>query len=172
MSKHHKNRADFKNENNKNRKEFVPSKKLAQETTHSIWALIFLAVAILLGLAGVSLAGNVGGIIFNSLYELLGWGYSLLPLTLLSVSATLLMHKEERAVYVPTLWGAILFFISALGFIDVLFDKRGGDIGSVAGYPKMWFGPIAWASLLFIAVIIGIIVVFDQPIRIKFGKKE
>ena len=172
MSKHNKNRNDFRNEGNKNRKEFVPQKKLAQETTHSIWALIFLAAAILLGLAGISLAGNAGELIFKFLYGLLGWGYSLLPITLLSVSATLLMHREERAVYVPTLWGAILFFLSALGFIDVLFDKRGGDIGSIAGYPKTWFGPIAWATLLFIAAVIGIIVVFDQPIKIKFGKKE
>jgi S-DNA-T family DNA segregation ATPase FtsK/SpoIIIE len=172
MSRHHKNRDNFKNENNKNKKEFVPSKKLSQETNHSIWALVFLAIAILLGLAGVSLAGNAGEFIFNSLYQLLGWGYSLFPLTLLAVSATLLMHREERAVYVPTLWGATLFFISALGFIDVLFNKRGGDIGSITGYPKIWFGPIAWAVLLFIAAVIGIIAVFDQPIKIKFGKKE
>lgn len=172
MSRHHKNRANFKTSGDKNRQDFIPSKQLARETTHSIWALILLAIAILLGLAGVSLAGNAGEYIFSFLYKLLGWGYSLFPLTLLAVSTTLLLHREERTVYLPTLWGAILFFLAALGFIDVLFDKHGGDIGLITGYPKMWFGAIAWAILLFIAAAIGIIVVFDQPIKIKFNKKE
>lgn len=171
MSKRNQKRFDLKKESQKN-KEFIVRKKLTEETVHSIWALVFFALAILMTLAGFSLAGKAGEYIFKFLSKLFGWGYLLLPLTLLSISATLLMHRKERAIYSSTFWGAIIFFVSSLGFIDVLFHNQGGEMGAISGYPKIWFGPIAWGTLILISAIIGIIITFDQPIRIKWNKEK
>ncbi len=157
-----------KNKNNRNekRKEMVATRQLAQETIHSVWALIFLALAILLGLSGFNLAGEAGKYIFKFLFMLLGLGYGLLPLTLAGISINLLTHRREGKIYSSTLWGSLLFFLSALGFIDSAISLDGGSVGKISGYPKMWFGNIAWSVILFIAAVIGIIVVFDRPLRL------
>lgn len=166
MSRHNKKKGANRNSNNGPKKEFIPSKQLARETVHSIWALVFIAIAVLLGLAGFSLAGKAGEFIFEFLFSLFGWGYALLPLTLTGISINLLLHREERKVYAPTLWGALLFLLSALGFIDTAFKINGGSVGVLTGYPSAWFGDIAWSIILFITSIIGIIVVFDQPLHL------
>jgi S-DNA-T family DNA segregation ATPase FtsK/SpoIIIE len=170
MSKKHK-KNNQQNPNKSNRKEFIASRQLAGETIHSIWALIFLAIALLLGLAGFSLAGNAGEYIFKFLFSLFGWGYSLLPLTFIGISANFLLNKDERRLYAPTLWGSLLFFLSALGFINTAFGINGGSVGILAGYPSAWFGNIAWSIVLFIASVIGVIIVFDQPLHL-FNEKN
>ncbi len=160
MSKKNKNNRSEKN------KEIISTRQLAQETIHSVWALIFLALAILLGLSGFNLAGDAGKYIFKFLFSLLGLGYGLLPLTLAGISINLLSHRREGKIYSSTLWGSLLFFLSALGFIDSAIAPDGGSIGKISGYPKVWFGNIAWSIILFIAAVIGIIVVFDRPLRL------
>jgi S-DNA-T family DNA segregation ATPase FtsK/SpoIIIE len=172
MSRHNKRRGDFRNAQNISKKETAGAKQLTRETVHSVWALVFLAIAVLLGLSGFALAGKAGEYIFNFLFALIGWGYALLPLTLLGISTNFLMHRQERKVYAPTLWGAFLFFFSALGFINAAFKLDGGNLGAIFGYPKEWFGDIAWSTILFISSVIGIIVVFDQPLRLFKPKSE
>jgi len=172
MSRRNKRKGDFKHAQNFPKKELTASKQLARETVHSVWALVFLAIAVLLGLSGFATAGKAGEYIFGSLFTLVGWGYALLPLTLLGVSINLLMHRQERKVYFPTFWGALLFFFSTLGFINAAFSLDGGDLGTITGYPKIWFGNIAWSIILFISAVIGIIVVFDQPLHLFRARPE
>jgi S-DNA-T family DNA segregation ATPase FtsK/SpoIIIE len=148
------------------------SKQLARETVHSVWALIFLAIAILLGLSGFAMAGNAGDYIFKFLFMLFGWGYGLLLLTLVGISINLLMHRREGKIYSSTLWGSLLFFLSALGFINSAFSIDGGNVGAISGYPKTWFGDIAWSTILFITGVIGIIIIFDQPLHLMRKKGE
>lgn len=146
---------------------------LAQETVRTIWALILLAVAIVFALAGFELAGTIGRFIFTVSTEGVGWGYVLIPVTLAGMGINLLLHENERKIYGPTVWGSLLFFASSLGFIDVTASGKAGMAGFAVGYPKAWLGPVAWGVVLVIAAVIGIVVVFNRPIRLNtFGKNE
>lgn len=148
----------------------MAKKRLAQETTKSIWALVFLGAAILFSLAGLSQAGRAGNAIYSGLSAMFGWGYLLLPLTLFGISLNLFLNKRETKLHGSTLWGAVLFLLSTLGVIDVFFDNDGGYIGRTVGYLKNWLGTTAWGITLGIAAIIGIIVVFDRPLLWKTKK--
>lgn len=163
--------------NKKNRQEELPTKtskqtRLARETVQTVWALIFLAGAIILALAGFHTAGRAGETLFGGLYALFGWGYVLLPLTLAGISIELFLQRNERSIYGPTLWGALLFIIAALGFIDVCSDGQAGLIGTGAGYIKTFLGAIAWGIMLIVAAIIGIVISLDRPIVLGRKQKE
>ncbi len=146
---------------------------LAQETIRTVWALILLAVAIVFALAGFEWAGTIGEFLFAVATQGVGWGYALIPITLAGMGVNLLLHENERKIYGPTIWGALLFFASSLGFIDVIADGKAGLAGFGVGYLKQWLGPVAWGVVLVIAAIIGIVIVFNRPIRLtSFGKTE
>ena len=162
MSRRNKNR-------NKNqfKKEYQTTKKLSSETMHTIWALVFIAIALILTLAGFHKAGSAGNFIFDFFYYIFGWGYTLIPITFIAVSFELLRHKEEPRIYGPAFWGAILFLFSTHGDIDIFWPKNGGIFGILSGYPKTWFGDTAWGIILSICAIIGIVMIFDKPITIR-----
>ncbi len=146
---------------------------LAQETVRTIWALILLAVAIVFALAGFGLAGTIGQFLFSVSTEGVGWGYVLIPITLAGMGINLLLHENERKIYGPTVWGSLLFFASSLGFIDVTANGKAGMAGFGVGYLKEWLGPVAWGVILVIAAVIGVVIVFNRPIRLnRFGKNE
>jgi S-DNA-T family DNA segregation ATPase FtsK/SpoIIIE len=174
MAKKKSKRAEKESRASKKEKEprFIEERRLADETIHSIWALVSVAIALLLTLAGFHQAGRVGESIFSFLWTLFGWGYVLLPLVCIAISANLLIHKENRRIYGPTLWGSLIFFLAGLGSIDVLSDESGGVVGTIVGYIKNWIGDIAAELVLLIAAVIGVLVVFDHPLRLQFSKKE
>ncbi len=170
MSKRNRNKNRNFEKNQKNNDN--QTKKLGRETIRSVWALIFLAIAILLGLAGFSMAGGAGEFIYKTLFGIVGWGYSFLPLTLLGISINFLLHRDDKKVYAPTLWGSLIFLLATLGFIESVAKIDGGYLGSITGYPKNWFGYVAWGIILLITSVIGIIIALDQPINIRKPKKE
>ena len=146
--------------------------RLGEETVLSVWALIVLALATLFVLSGFGLAGSAGELLYSVFFGLLGWGYVLLPITLLGIAINFLVQRERKRVYSTTLWGSILFLAGTLGLIEVLFDGWGGIVGSITGYPHVWFGNIAWSVITIVIGIIGIIVALDHPIKLKGAKKE
>lgn len=172
MAKKKSKRGEKTSRSIKKESQLIEDRRLTDETIHSIWALVCIAVALLLALAGFNQAGRAGASVFSVLWTLFGWGYVLLPLVCIAMSANLLIHKENRRIYEPTLWGSCIFFLSGLGAIDVLSDGSGGAIGTIIGYIKNWIGDIAAELILIIAAIIGIIVIFDHPIKLQFTKKE
>src|SRR5262249_14908561 len=63
--------------------------RLHPDTKKSIWAIAFICLAAVLILAGFNGAGPAGQNIFNGLDALFGWGYFILPATLLFAAAVL-----------------------------------------------------------------------------------
>ena len=130
--------------------------KLQGETVQSVWGIILLLISIVLTLAGFGGAGKVGEEIYFVLFWLFGWGYVFLPITLLGGSINFLTNKIRSRIYSSTFLGSIIFLFSSLGFMDVLSDKSGGIIGNIFGYPKMWFGNLAWGIVSVLLIIIGL----------------
>ena len=145
-------------------KTYRPSLSLSSETKRSIWALFFIVVALILGLASIDKAGSAGEGLFSFLSSLFGWGYLLLPLVFLGIAILLLTSKEEKTVSGPIILGSIVFFLSGLGFIDVLSAGAGGSIGRGVGYIDHWFGSLASGIILFFGMIIGAIIAFDTSV--------
>src|ERR1700679_3855011 len=92
----------------------MPEHRLHPDTKKSIWAISFICVAVILILAGFGIAGPAGQALFNGLDALFGWGYFILPATLLFAAAVLLLAAGRR-VLATTLIGGGLLILAFLG---------------------------------------------------------
>ncbi|HUY69878.1 MAG TPA: DNA translocase FtsK [Candidatus Tyrphobacter sp.] len=154
------------------KKEEVEGKHLLHpDLKTSIWAVVFLALALVMLLSSAGQAGPVGVFVFHNLGLFLGAGYYLIPSILILVGATLLI-EERRGLVGVSLIGALLFVLAGLGLFDIFFPDRGGLAGHFLGGLETWFG--YWASILInlAALLIGLLVALNQPISIKFSRNR
>jgi S-DNA-T family DNA segregation ATPase FtsK/SpoIIIE len=146
--------------------------KLAKETLHSIWGLASIGAGIILTLAGFSQAGVAGNAVYSFFDFLVGWGYALVPAGFFLVAGMFLLHKEERHLVGPVLWGIGIFIAAALGILDILTEGEAGVIGTGIGYIRNWFGQAASLIILVILAVIGLVLYLDRPLRIPKRKQE
>ena len=76
--------------------------RLHPDTKKSIWAISFAGAAIILALAGFSKAGPAGDAIYQGLDTLFGWGYFILPLTLIFTAGVFLVSERKKMVGVTS----------------------------------------------------------------------
>ena len=155
-------------------KERVPAKEswIHPDAKKSIVAIFFIAIAILLLLSSFAKAGPAGDFIFGIFDKLLGWGYYLLPLTLL-MSALVFFVTERQKVVASSAIGGALLVLSGLGFIDILSPEKGGLLGSLIGTVQIPFGYAASLVLTGATLVASTIITLNAPIKIKnpFNKK-
>lgn len=155
--------------NKKNRKEdssqFFDDFRLHPETKKSVWAVVFIGVAIILFLASFRSAGPLGNFTYAIFDKLFGWGYYLLPLIFL-IMAGVFLTSERRRIYAITFLGAVMFVLAGLGFIDIVLPDKGGLTGKVVGLLDVPFG--YWASIIVSLIIIAasLLIVFNLRIKI------
>lgn len=145
--------------------------RLHPETKHSVWALIFLAIAVLFILAGFENAGPFGNFLYQFFDKVFGWGYYLLPLIFLILTGVFLTSERQR-IYQITFLGALLFVLAGMGLIDVIFPGKGGLAGQIVGALEVPFGYTASLVLLVIALIISFVITLNLPIKVKRPQKE
>lgn len=143
---------------------------LREETVEAITAIAFILIAILLMLAGVGQAGFVGEKIHNFLTILFGVGYYLIPLILIVLGVSFLAQLRENLA-TPKIIGSVLFFVSGLGIVNLVF-KRGGMAGGFISGPLVKLFD-SWVTLIFLiaVVAVSVLVVFDASINIRFLRK-
>jgi len=150
--------------------------ELKAETKKSVWAIIFICLAVILTLAYFENAGPVGAFLRNIFTILLGWGYLILPISLLLV-AGIFLFSERRHIFGITTIGSSLIVLSVLGLIEISSPGHGGWAGRILGSLKLLFGaPTASIVNVFILIIASIITV-DVPLKIRlpafnFRKKD
>ncbi|MFW0871421.1 MAG: DNA translocase FtsK [Patescibacteria group bacterium] len=96
--------------------------------------------------------GPVGEYSYDQLTKLLGWGYWLLP-GLLLVLAYSFIQEIERDFHPMKILGSILFLLSGLGVIELIFTQ-GGWIGSILSGLQ---NPIGYPMALLLMIILFII---------------
>lgn len=144
---------------------------LRDETRRSIWAVLFLMIALFLILSPFGWAGNVGELIYDSLFFVFGIGFFLLPLLLLLLSFSLFSDREHDLGPSRTI-GALLFFFSSLVLIDLIALGDGGKIGTYISLPlTSLFGSIASIIFLVALVIISFLIILDVGISFAPFKK-
>ncbi len=157
--------------NNKKNKAIEPERRLHPDTKKSVWAIVFIGVAIILTLAGLAKAGPVGKFLFEILEALLGIGYFVLPVSFAVVAAVLLV-SERRKIIGITLLGATLLILSILGLIDLISPNQGGFLGLILGALKIPFGETAAIIINALILIIAVLIILNVPIRLRRGVKE
>jgi S-DNA-T family DNA segregation ATPase FtsK/SpoIIIE len=153
--------------NANSRKAATREPRLHAETKNSIWAISFICVAAILTLAWFSIAGPAGVLIYNGLNALLGWGYLILPATLLFAAAVFLLSRQKR-ILATTLIGSTLLILSVLGLIELLSPTHGGWLGLVFGSLRVPFGVIAATTIDIFILIISVLVTANVPIKVNW----
>ncbi|MBS3903285.1 MAG: DNA translocase FtsK [Anaplasmataceae bacterium] len=159
----------------KNKPDRTPQKSyLLPQVKKAIWGFISLGVAILLLLAQFGSAGPAGALIFKALSIIFGWGYLLLPLGLIALSAALLSQRGGLLVGATAL-STITFIISSLGLVEIMAPGKGGWIGNILGALKIPFGVQAAFVINLVVLIISIIAIANIPVSFNWSalwKKE
>src|SRR3989344_5242939 len=141
---------------------------LEDQTKKAILAILFFSFAIIIALSIWHKAGPFGELIFRSFGYLFGWGYFILPAVLFLMTYELLRSRRQH-IYFATIFGALLFFISILGILELYSENNyAGLVGyAIAASLNKIFG--FWASsVLFISLIMAL----NIPLKIGKGENE
>ncbi len=173
----------IKEKKSKNKEYKGGFKKIKDDTKQGIYAIIFFVLAAIFLLASLGKAGIVGDQVYKILSMLLGIGYFLIPILFILLCVSFI-KDEEREFNKLKLVGGILFFISGLGFLDLITKlfgtAEGGQIGWLISTPVLkLFGPVASTIILIALFVISCLVLFEAKFTIeslafwrKFKKDE
>jgi DNA segregation ATPase FtsK/SpoIIIE, S-DNA-T family len=140
---------------------------LDPETVHVIWGIVFLVLALFLGLSSMGNAGVVGGYIFNFFEMLLGVGYFLLPVFCVLVGF-MFFGSLRREVTLGQILSAVLFFFSSLGLVDVFSNNNGGAIGKIISSPLLKFlDTYATVVILLALILISVVIMFNYTLSLE-----
>ncbi len=142
--------------------------ELKEETKHSVIAIIFFMLSAFFIFSAWNKSGVVGDFLYNIFSYLLGLGFFIIPLLFLILGISFLRSTKHELITTNTL-GAILFFISSLGIISLLFKNgSGGIIGKWISVPLVKFFDI-YVSMIFLLamLVISILLIMDTKLSIK-----
>lgn len=145
------------------------SPKISPETKNSVMAVLLIGLAVILILAIFDKAGPVGRLAYFVLKNFLGWGYYLLPAVAVLI-ALLFLFSRQRVGVGTSLIGAFLFVVSGLGFIDIVFENKGGLLGNAVGFLEIPFGYAASIIISALAALAALLLAFNASI--KFSAKD
>ena len=143
--------------------------QLHPDTAKSIWAIGFICIAVLLALAKFAKAGPAGDVIYRGLTALFGWGYFILPATLIFAAGVLIFSDRKKVLGTTSLGGGLLI-LSFLALIEIYSPGNGGWFGMILGSLRIPFGGTAAAVINVFILIIAILVTANVPL--KWPKRE
>lgn len=145
-----------------------PFSNLKDETIQGVFAVVFFVLGVFLLLAAFGKAGVVGGSIFSLFNSLFGYGYYVLAVFFFMLSISFFQTLEKRFALTQTL-GSFIFFLSALGIIDLLHAEGGGVLGRLVSRPLISLFEIYATGIILVALlVISSLIVFDAALRIDF----
>ncbi|MEI8327598.1 MAG: DNA translocase FtsK 4TM domain-containing protein [Candidatus Taylorbacteria bacterium] len=149
--------------------------EMSTGTVQAISAILSFLVATIALLAAFGKAGVVGDYAFIFLSRMFGIGYYLIPLVFAMLGITFLQGLKSKFQISKAL-GALLFFVSGLGLIHLIYTGAGGVIGKFIDYPFLKLIDYLATSILMTAVlVISIFMTFDLHITwemLAFWRKK
>ncbi|MEK7464556.1 MAG: DNA translocase FtsK [Patescibacteria group bacterium] len=136
----------------------------------TVWTILFLGIAVLFILAGVSQAGPWGEKFYLTFNKLFGWGYYLFPLSSFLLAFSFI--TTARKFFGLTLVGGILFVMAGLGFMDIVYPGSGGLTGTLVGSLKDPFGVPASVVITLTILFVSFLVTLNRPIRFSFSRNK
>lgn len=145
-----------------------PFSSLKDETLQGVFAVVFFVLGVFLLLAAFGKAGVVGGSVFSLFSSLFGYGYYVLAIFLFMLSISFFQTLEKRFALTQTI-GSFIFFLSALGIIDLLLADGGGVLGRIVSRPLVALFEVYATGIILVALlVISSLIVFDAALRIDF----
>ncbi|HEY4496914.1 MAG TPA: DNA translocase FtsK, partial [Candidatus Paceibacterota bacterium] len=144
---------------------------LNEDAKTSIIAISFWGIAVIFLLSSFNMAGPIGELIFKYMTDLLGIGYYLIPFTLIIIGL-IFATGENKKIFSLTIIGSLIFIMSALGLIDVIYPEQGGLIGKFFGLLEVPFGKIASVIIHITILVSSIVLTINTPFKIKFKKGD
>lgn len=178
-------RSDIKSKKDKKKvaDDAIETVHIQKETWQGILAVLFFVLTIFFVLSspdiwgGTGKAGIAGYYSFEAFSFLFGKGYYLIPVLFLILSISFFKSLRKKLALTHTI-GGILFFLSSLAIVDIIFPTTGGVIGGFVSKPMVTlFATPASLVILLACVVISFLVMFDTPLRLPsisnmFGKKS
>lgn len=142
--------------------DITPTKKyVSNEALRGVGAIFLIAIAAFLLIAGLGGGAPVGPQVFNFLSWLLGYGYMLLPLSLVLV-AIILFRSFERHFGWVQITSILIFLLSALGLVNLALSGHGGVLGADVSNPLLAsVNTTATVIFLLAFIIASLVVAFD-----------
>lgn len=154
-------------------RKIFPESPLNVEVKNSLYAILFLCLALILILSSLNLAGPIGKSIFKTFDYLLGWGYFVLPLLFLLISFNFFRFLTEKINFTFfTFLGCFFILMSILSLLEIFAQGKGGIIGFVGSLLKNYLG--FWATLIiYLAILVaGFLLVLNVPLKFSRKKRE
>src|SRR3989338_8049614 len=133
-----------------------PFSAIPHDTRRAIIVVLLVVAGLFLTLAAFGAAGIAGSDTYRLFASLLGIGYFLLPLLFFMLAGNALRQERLGLCYIR-LAAAVLFFVTGLGFIEVV-SGNGGLLGTSLAAPALVYldlygslvvlGGVALVSLL------------------------
>lgn len=161
-----------KNRKNDNRKkQRGASSSIKSETLRGVWGVVLIVLALIFMLAAFNSAGRVGELLYSVLSSLFGFGYYLVPISLI-LFATTLFRSTDKKIGVVHSTGSLLFFMASLALVETAHSGGGGLIGALLSNPLVaWLAMPATVLILLALIFISLLVVFDTHPRLPIKKK-
>lgn len=148
-----------------------PRIDLHPETKKGVLGVIFFTFALILIMSYFGGAGRGGEYIYEAFNALLGAGFFFVPLALV-ITAAGFLRSLKTPVYFTSVFGGVLFLVSFLGLLDVIYKWSGainvypvGYIGFLITYPFLYFFGFLVSGVIFLAgVLISISITFNIPL--------
>jgi S-DNA-T family DNA segregation ATPase FtsK/SpoIIIE len=142
-------------------------KNLKRETSEGVLAIIFFVIAAFLLLASMKRAGFVGNASFTGLSYLMGIGFFLLPILLITLGVSFLRPRERSVAFTQAI-GAFIFALAGLGLITIGI-KDGGIIGTLVSMPLIKLFDVAVTVIVLVGFLaISSLLIFDSALPVQF----
>ncbi|MFZ5559426.1 MAG: DNA translocase FtsK 4TM domain-containing protein [Patescibacteria group bacterium] len=158
----------------KETKEKKPKLTILPETKRGVVAVILFTLAIIFILSFQDVGGALGEYLLKGSKFVFGSCLWLIPLMFLA-AGIITLREIHRNVYLSTLLGVVLFILSFLGLVHILFPNgtlKAGWLGYLISWPFLKVVGF-WVSLVvFIAaILVSILIAFNIPLK-KIAKPE
>jgi S-DNA-T family DNA segregation ATPase FtsK/SpoIIIE len=145
---------------------------LSPHTKQAIAAIFFVVLAVFFLFSSLGYAGIAGDYTHKGLTALFGFGSVLAPVVCLLFVYVFLKPRDDNHVSGSKLTGVILFFLGALGLLELSAD-HGGYLGAATAYPlSTLFGGIVSGVMLVALLFVGIFLTFNTSFLALFAKRE
>jgi S-DNA-T family DNA segregation ATPase FtsK/SpoIIIE len=151
-------------------KESEDNVKIHPDIKKSVFIVVFLGLAMVLILAAAGQAGPLGNKFYLLFDKLFGWGYYLLP-TISFLIALSFFTSLKKQFFGLTIAGGVAFFLSSLGFIDIVSPGAGGLTGNLIGSLKNPFGAPASIVITLTIAIASFLITINKPLNFSFLKR-
>src|SRR3989344_1320880 len=137
---------------------------LSQETKNGIWGIACLGIGIVAVLAILGMAGKAGAWFHSAAATLFGFGIFLVPLAF-GMLGVAFLKSIHRKIYTSAVIGTALFVLAFLGLFHV-FNKSGGYLGMVFGYPLLTYvGGTASIVILILLIFVAVLIALNVPVH-------